>query len=88
VIAAQAFVADTWCSRDEARAWDYIRQDPFRGLVLLGWDSPEQPMFSARDMKRIIGAVDQSFETIFWPSLRLASGVAKFAPWMLDMSIY
>jgi integrase len=51
---------------NSAKAWDYVSHDPFGGLVLPKWDTAEQPVFSPDDMKRIIGAAEPPYDTIFW----------------------
>jgi integrase len=51
---------------NSARAWGYVSHDPFGGLVLPDWNVPEQPMFSAEDVKRIIAAAKPPYDTIFW----------------------
>ena len=51
---------------NSAKAWGYVGHDPFGSLVLPDWDAPEQPSFSAENIKRIIAAAEPPYDTVFW----------------------
>jgi len=60
---------------NSAKAWDYVAHDPFVGIVLPEWSAPEQPVFSKKDVQRIIAMVDEHYRPALW--LLVQTGIRR-----------
>jgi integrase len=49
-----------------ARAWGYVRHDPFTGLMLPKLHRVESKWFSEEDLRRIIAAAEEPDRTLYW----------------------
>jgi integrase len=49
-----------------ARAWGYVRHDPFTGLMLPKLYRVESKWFSEEDVRRIIAAAEEPDRTLYW----------------------
>ena len=51
---------------NSARAWGYVKHDPFDGIVLKKADQPEQPSFSIAEVQKIIDSAQKPYDLAIW----------------------
>ena len=49
-----------------ARAWGYVSHNPLEGVVLAKVGNPQRPVFTLEEMRRIIAAAREPYQTIYW----------------------
>ena len=51
---------------NSAKAWGYVRHDPFAGLILRKPEQKEQPMWTVDQIQQIVDAAQKPFDLCLW----------------------
>ena len=68
---------------NSARAWGYVKHDPFDGIVLKKADQPEQPSFSIAEVQKIIDSAQKPYDLAIW--LMWETGIRRGEVCALDI---
>ena len=68
---------------NSAKAWGYVKHDPFDGLVLPRLEEKEQPMWTMEQVQEIIDAAEKPFDLCFW--LMWETGIRRGEVCALDV---